>query len=117
VVGVGIFAAGLWLQWRGRADLGRNLTPTAVIKQGQSLVTDGAYRYIRHPIYTGHGLRAIAQALLLQNWIAGLSGLVLLFPMYLYRVRREEQNLLEHFGAEYRLYMSRTGRIIPLFWR
>ena len=116
-VGVATFAAGLWLQWRGRADLGYNLTPTAVTREGQSLVTDGAYRYIRHPIYAGHWLRAIAQPLLLHNWIGGLAGLVLLFPMYVYRVRREEQNMLARFGKEYRSYMDRTGRVVPVLWR
>jgi protein-S-isoprenylcysteine O-methyltransferase Ste14 len=119
-VGAATFAAGLWLQWRGRADLGHNLRPTAiptgVTNEGQPLVTDGAYRYIRHPVYAGHWLRAIAQALLLHNWIAGLAGLVLILPMYLYRVWREEQNMLERFGEEYRLYMDRTGRVIPRLW-
>jgi protein-S-isoprenylcysteine O-methyltransferase Ste14 len=118
---VAIFAAGLWLQWRARADLGDNLRPTAiptgVTNEGQSLVTDGAYRYVRHPIYAGFWLQAIAQALLLHNWIAGLAGLVLILPMYLYRVRREEQDLLKRFGREYRLYMDRTGRVIPTLWR
>jgi protein-S-isoprenylcysteine O-methyltransferase Ste14 len=57
-----------------------------------------------------------AQALLLQNWIAGLSMLVFFLPVYLYRVPREEQMMLEHFGEEYRSYMNRTGRIIPRLW-
>jgi protein-S-isoprenylcysteine O-methyltransferase Ste14 len=113
-VGAAIFAAGLWLQWRARADLGHNLTPTAVTREGQSLVTDGAYRYIRHPIFAGFWLQAIAQALLLHNWIAGFAGLALILPIYIYRVRREEQNMLEHFGEEYRLYKDRTGQVIPL---
>ena len=116
-VGVAIFAAGLWLQWRGRTDLGSNLTPTGVSREGATLVTYGAYRYIRNPIYAGFWLQAIAQALLLHNWIAGLAGLVLLLPIYLYRVPREEQNLLERFGKEYRVYMARTGRVIPLLRR
>jgi len=117
VVGAALFAGGLWLQWRARADLGHNLTPTAVARDGQSLVTCGAYRYIRHPIYAGHWLRVIAQALLLHNWIAGFAGVVLILPMYVYRVRREERNLLERFGEEYRSYMERTGRVVPLVWR
>jgi protein-S-isoprenylcysteine O-methyltransferase Ste14 len=117
VIGIAIFAAGLWMQWRGRTDLGSNLTPTGVSREGATLVTYGAYRYIRNPIYAGFWLQAIAQALLLHNWIAGLAGLVLLLPIYLYRVPREEQNLLKRFGEEYRLYMARTGRVIPLLRR
>lgn len=121
-VGAAIFAAGLWLQWRARVDLGHNLRPTAVPtaetkEEKSSLVTGGAYRHIRHPIYAGHWLAAIAQALLLHNWIAGWAGLILILPMYRYRVRREEQNMLERFGEEYRRYMDRTGRVFPVLWR
>jgi len=68
-------------------------------------------------MYAAHLLWGIAQALLLQNWIAGLSMLVFFLPVYLYRVPHEEQMMLEHFGEEYRSYMNRTGRIIPRVWR
>jgi protein-S-isoprenylcysteine O-methyltransferase Ste14 len=57
----------------------------------------------------------IAQILLLQNWIAGLASLVALFPIYVIRVPREESMMVERFGEEYRLYISRTGRILPRF--
>jgi len=59
----------------------------------------------------------LAQALLLQNWIAGFAMLASLLPLYLVRVPREEQMMLEHFGEEYRLYMNRTGRVVPRLWR
>jgi protein-S-isoprenylcysteine O-methyltransferase Ste14 len=113
--GVAIFAVALWLLWRSHADLSRNWSPTLEIRQGHSLITHGVYRTIRHPMYLAHWLWSIAQALLLQNWIAGLAGLVVFVPLYLLRVPREEQMMLEQFGQEYRLYMNRTGRVIPRF--
>lgn len=113
--GVAIFAVALWLLWRSHADLGRHWSATLEIRQGHSLITDGVYRTIRHPMYLAHWLWSIAQALLLQNWIAGLAGLVVFVPLYLLRVPREEQMMLEQFGQEYRLYMNRTGRVIPRF--
>ncbi len=48
-----IFIFTLWLMWRAYADLGRNWSPKIEIGEGQKLVTDGVYRYIRHPIYAG----------------------------------------------------------------
>ncbi|MFC1909099.1 protein-S-isoprenylcysteine O-methyltransferase [Chloroflexota bacterium] len=112
-VGVVTFTFALWLLWRSHADLGRNWRVTTEIAEGHKLVTSGVFRYIRHPMYSAHFLWGIAQALLINNWIAGLASLVVMLPMYLLRVRREEQMMLEQFGEEYRLYMKRTGRIIP----
>jgi len=112
-IGVATFAVALWLLWRSHADLGRNWRVTTEIREGHRLVTGGIFRYIRHPMYSAHWLWGIAQALLIHNWIAGLASLIILLPMYLMRVRREEQMMLEKFGEEYRLYMRQTGRIIP----
>jgi protein-S-isoprenylcysteine O-methyltransferase Ste14 len=83
------------------------------VTEKQTLVTQGIYRSIRHPIYAAMWLWGIAQALLLQNWIAGLATLVLFMPVYFVRVPREEQMMLDHFGQEYQTYLEHTGRIFP----
>ena len=78
-----------------------------------TLVTQGVYQYIRHPIYAAVWLTGLAQLSLLANWIAGLAGLLSFLPVYLVRVAREERMMLDHFGDEYRAYMNRTGTIMP----
>jgi len=113
LVGAAGVVAFLRLLWRSHGDLGRNFSGTLQIREDQSLVTQGVYEHIRHPMYAAYWLWGIAQALLLQNWIAGLALLASFLAVYLYRVPREEQMMLEHFGEEYRLYMTRTGRVIP----
>ena len=114
-VGAATFVIALWLLWRSHADLGRSWSVTVEIKERHALVTNGIFRYIRHPMYAAHGLWGIAQALLIQNWLAGLASLVVFLPLYLLRVSCEERMMLEQFGEEYRLYMNRTGRVIPRF--
>jgi protein-S-isoprenylcysteine O-methyltransferase Ste14 len=116
-LGVALFAAALWLLWRSHADLGRNWSPTLELRQEHTLVTGGVFRHVRHPMYAAHWLWGLAQPLLLWNWIAGLSMLVTMLPLYLVRVPREERMLLEQFGDAYRDYMQRTGRIIPRLWK
>ncbi len=111
--GAAAFAAALWLLWRSHADLGRHWSVRLEIQQEHSLVTEGVYRYVRHPMYAAHFLWAIAQPLLLQNWIAGPAFLVTFLPMYLRRVSHEEQMMIGRFGDEYRSYAGRTGRLFP----
>jgi protein-S-isoprenylcysteine O-methyltransferase Ste14 len=112
-VGMIIFAMAVWLFWRSHADLRRNWSPSLELREGHELVTAGVYRSVRHPMYASMWLWGVAQALLLQNWIAGWASLVMFMPLYLLRVPREERMMLDEFGEEYRAYMDRTGRVIP----
>jgi protein-S-isoprenylcysteine O-methyltransferase Ste14 len=114
-LGAVLFAIAIWLLWRSHVDLGRNWTPTLGIRNDHQLITDGIFKYIRHPMYAAHILWAIAQAMMLHNWIAGYSFLVVSVIQYLLRVNAEEQMMLEQFGEQYENYMQRTGRIIPRF--
>jgi len=116
-IGVTTFGIALWLLWRSHADLGQNWRVAAELRKEHKLVTSGVFRYVRHPMYSAHWLWGVAQALLIQNWIAGLASLVIFLPLYLLRVRREEQMMLAQFGDEYRSYMNRTNRIFPSLWR
>jgi len=112
-IGTALLALAVLLFWRSHTDLGRNWSPSLQIRARHTLITDGVYRSIRHPMYASIWFWGIAQTLLLQNWIAGWAGLVLFLPMYVLRVPREEQMMLEQFGAAYRVYMNQTGRVIP----
>jgi len=116
-VGTAAIAGAIFMLWRSHADLGRNWSATLRITGQHSLITNGVYRYVRHPMYTAHLLWAIAQGLLLANWIAGWAFLLLSIPLYVVRIPKEEKMMLEHFGGQYRSYMSRTGRLIPRIWK
>ena len=111
--GAPLFAGGQWLLHLSHRDLGKNWSPRLRVREGHTLVTGGIYAHIRHPMYAAHFLWAIGQLLLLHNWIAGPALLVALVPLYLYRVPREEQLMLDEFGDEYRDYSGRTGRMLP----
>jgi protein-S-isoprenylcysteine O-methyltransferase Ste14 len=112
-VGATIFVLALWLLWRSHADLGRDFSPQLQLREGHSLVTQGVFQHIRHPMYAAHLLWAVAQLLLLQNWIAGPAFLVASIPLYIARIPREEEMMEDEFGEEYRRYMERTGRVVP----
>jgi protein-S-isoprenylcysteine O-methyltransferase Ste14 len=115
IIGSILFLLAIALLLKAHSDLGRAWSSTVQIQQEQPLVTDGIYKFIRHPIYAAHILWGIAGVLLLHSWIVGWSGLVLFVLVYLVRVPNEEKLMLDKFSDAYREYMQTTGRIIPKF--
>jgi protein-S-isoprenylcysteine O-methyltransferase Ste14 len=97
--------------------LGRNWSVSLDVRLDHRLITSGVYQQVRHPMYSAFWLWALAQALLLPNWVAGLSGLVGFGILFFGRVSREEQIMLDTFGDSYREYMARTSRVFPkIYW-
>ena len=113
ILGMLTFAIALWLFWRSHHDLGKNWSPTLQVREDHTLITQGIYQAIRHPMYTAIWLWAIAQGLLLANWIAGPSGVIAFGVLYFLRVGNEEKMMLEQFGDQYQAYMQKTKRLLP----
>lgn len=82
--------------------------------QKHVLVTDGIYRYLRHPSYFGYFWWFVGTQVLLQNWLLALAGAYKLFCFFRARIEYEEELLVEFFGDEYRAYRLRTRVGIPL---
>lgn len=108
---------GVWLFWRSHRDLGRNWSVSLEIREGHEIVNTGVYKRIRHPMYSAIFLVFLAQALLINNWIAGFGGIAAFLLMYIIRVPREEAMMRESFGEEYDDYCWTTGRILPKLFR
>ena len=108
-----LYCCGVWLFFRAHADLGHFWSPGLEIKEGHQLVTSGVFQWFRHPMYAAFLAFAVAQIFMLQNWIVGPAFLILGIPFYLHRVKREERQLIRHFGVEYHNYMNRTNPLIP----
>jgi protein-S-isoprenylcysteine O-methyltransferase Ste14 len=112
-VGVVLFSFAILLLWRSHHDLGRNWTPTVAKRYNAELITTGVYKHIRHPMYTAHLIWAVAQIMILHNWIAGYSFLIVQVPFYFIRIKNEERMMIEQFGVAYKDYMKKTSRLIP----
>jgi protein-S-isoprenylcysteine O-methyltransferase Ste14 len=116
LLGAAVFAVALWIFRISHKALGRNWSITLEIRQQHELVCAGPYALVRHPMYTSFLLIALAQALLLSNWVVGLAGLLGFAILFVLRVREEERMMLAAFGAHYIAYMERTKRIIPYLY-
>ena len=93
--------------------LGKMWSVSLDIRDGHQLVTSGIYRKLRHPMYSAFWSMALAQALLLPNWIAGPAGLVGFGTLFFLRIGDEERMMEAEFGDAYRAYKKRTDRILP----
>ncbi len=110
--GVGLaLIAGCLFVWMFRT-LGRNLTDTVVTRKQHTLVTNGPYRWVRHPLYSSAALMVPGSSLVAANWFFFAAGGVV-FLLLVIRTRKEEENLIARFGDDYRNYMQRTGRFVP----
>lgn len=112
-IGVLVLLAALWLFYETHRQLGKNWSVTLDTRRDHKLIDTGIYARVRHPMYSAFWLLAVAQALLLANWVAGLAGIVGWGILFFLRVGREERLMLDTFGEEYRRYMERTARVVP----
>jgi protein-S-isoprenylcysteine O-methyltransferase Ste14 len=94
------------------SSIGRGITPTSATRTQHTLVTSGPYRWVRHPLYTVATSLFIAFGLMADNWFIALLGILAFIAMAI-RTPKEEANLIEKFGEEYRDYRKRTGAFLP----
>jgi protein-S-isoprenylcysteine O-methyltransferase Ste14 len=79
----------------------------------QTLVTEGPYQSIRHPIYTAFLLILGSTLFLSSNWLIGVCMIGMTSLEIFSRIRYEEALMTEYFGEQYRAYMEKTGRLLP----
>jgi protein-S-isoprenylcysteine O-methyltransferase Ste14 len=110
-VELGLTLAGLtWSVWALRT-LATNLS---IVPQARGLVTDGPYRWVRHPLYLGELVALSGLTLHTGRW--PLVGVVLAeLGLQMYRARREESLLSQQIDG-YAAYAGRTRRLIPGVW-
>ncbi len=89
--------------------------PSAGIETTTVLVVQGAFRYIRHPLYASLLLLTWGAALKRFSWSSGLAALAASVSLYL-TARAEEQENLHRFGPSYAAYMQKTRRFIPFLF-
>ncbi|HEU4478176.1 MAG TPA: isoprenylcysteine carboxylmethyltransferase family protein [Pyrinomonadaceae bacterium] len=93
--------------------LGKEWSITARVVTGHKLATEGPYRLVRHPIYTGMLGMLLATGIAVSYWPALLIALVIFLIGTIIRIRSEERLLRETFGAEFEAYTQRVPALLP----
>ncbi|KAL8723301.1 MAG: hypothetical protein Q9225_000353 [Loekoesia sp. 1 TL-2023] len=83
-------------------------------KEGHVLVTNGIYRWLRHPAYFGFFWWGLGTQIIMGNVGCLIGYAVVLWRFFKYRIEKEENLLIGFFGQDYVRYKNRTAVGIPL---
>jgi len=112
ILGPVLFFAGAFVTTMGVLDLGPNLSPWPATTEDSSLVTEGIYEELRHPIYAG----LLYACLGISVWSGSAMRLLLSYGLYLVLEQKtlfEEDALLQKFD-DYEEYMTKVeGKFVP----
>ena len=113
ITGLTLMAGGTIFRIWCILTLGKYFTATVRTQEKQKIITNGAYRVVRHPSYTGAFIAAIGSALFLHAFFAFILTIVVLSIAYYFRIKAEEETLTREFGDEYNAYRNRTKKLLP----
>lgn len=115
-IGFVIAVMGICIRLWAISTLGSYFHATVKVMDGQLLIETGPYRYIRHPSYSGALFCILGICIMLETYWTLCLSFLLFIPAYWYRISQEEKLLCNVFGEKYKLYTSRTNKLIPLVW-
>jgi protein-S-isoprenylcysteine O-methyltransferase Ste14 len=114
--GVAVIVAGSLLRRHCWRLLGASFTGDVRAREGQEVITRGAYALVRHPSYTAGTLMNVGIGIALGSWASALVLLVASLVVYLYRIEVEERALLAVLGEPYARFLSTRKRLIPFLY-
>jgi len=96
-------------------NINRFASRTIRVVRGQTVISEGPYCLVRHPMYAGSLMLWLAMPLALGSWVAW-PAFALLIPFYVLRLLNEEKVLTLQLNG-YAAYCKRTPfRLLPWVW-
>jgi protein-S-isoprenylcysteine O-methyltransferase Ste14 len=108
-----ILACSVFAMESSLRTLGEQWSLTARILEKHQLITQGPYRFVRHPIYAAMLGMLLGSGLLISHWIGFMAGVFFYGLGTRIRIRLEERLLQEAFGNEYANYHRLVPAIFP----
>ncbi len=114
-LGLVLFALGFTAMNWAEATLGKQFSVQVTIQEGHTLVTEGLYRYVRHPRYLGIIIYNVGLSLVYRSWLAVVL-VAILTGVLLWRIQDEEVLMQREFGVEWQSYSTQSWRLIPFVY-
>jgi len=115
-IGFILYLTGSLLILVARVQLGRFGTAELSTEQDHQLFTEGVYKYIRNPMYSGGLIATIGLCLVFRCIITLIIVFTYTFMVYRMRLIEEERILLEKFGKQFEEYKRKTKKLIPFLY-
>lgn len=116
ISGLLLLALGMIIRYWAIRTMGEQFTGTVQITKKQILIQHGIYKDVRHPSYLGAYLSFIGAALWLDAMWSFVVVIIFMGGAYWYRIKVEEQALIQCFGENYQRYQKYSWRMIPGVW-
>jgi len=116
VAGLVLVAGGIGLRAWSIATLGRFFQYRIEVQAGHRVITDGPYRCVRHPSYSGLALVLAGIALATGDVLSLVAVAILGGAGLAVRIRAEERQLTEALGAQYERFAAQRKRLVPRIW-
>jgi protein-S-isoprenylcysteine O-methyltransferase Ste14 len=116
LTGACLIVLGLIIRLSAIKQLKEYFTINVAIRDDHKLITDGLYKYIRHPAYAGGVLSFIGCGLCYGNLVSFLIIAIPYLLLILNRIKLEEVVLTEKFGNDYSEMKRRTKKLIPFIY-
>jgi len=112
IIGLLVYLVFSWVQIWATKTLGENYTQEIAIKKNHQLITDGPFKFVRHPQYLSQILLDIGGAAATLSFILAPLALIQI-PFLFLRASFEDKLLEKHFGENFKSYKKKSGMIIP----
>jgi protein-S-isoprenylcysteine O-methyltransferase len=115
VAGVAVTGTGIALRQWAITTLGRFFVGHVLVQPGQTVVTSGPYRWLRHPSYTGLWLEMIGVGLGTSNLLSTATCVLVPLIGITARINGEEREFAASLPG-YQEYIQGRPRLVPLIW-
>lgn len=112
ITGLVIIILGCFVNIKGRLDLGKNWANQIKIYENHTLITDGVYKIVRHPLYASLIWMFYGASIVYLNFFAFLANTLVFIPFMYYRAKQEEELLMKYF-KNYKYYKLKVGMFFP----
>ena len=100
----------------GRVQLGKFGSGELITEEDHKLNTEGVYKYIRNPMYSGALIAVFGFGLVFRSIVTLLIVSIFYFIVFKMRIDEEERLLYEAFGEEFTDYKKKSKKLIPFIY-